>query len=167
MIQNLPVLETIEIEENGLYCNGENATLVMDDLPALTNLTSESNSFRGVTSLTLTNAPNITVIDLPSAFVNLENSTISNSGILEEFVSNITTVHNLQELELIGATTRMLVIPVDSCNEGNFTSLSLHDYPLLESIEIGDNSCKNVVYFNLSHLISLKYLVVAPISSNS
>ena len=160
VIQNLPVLETIEIEENGLYCNGENATLVMSDLPALNNVTSENNSFRGVTSLTLTNAPNITVINLPSAFVNLENSTVSNSGVLEEFVSNITTAHNLQELEQMGTTTRMLVIPADSCNEGNFTSLSLHNYPLLESIEIGENSCKNVVHFNLSHLTSLKLLIV-------
>ena len=160
VIQNLPVLETIEIEENGLYCNGENATLVMNDLPALNNVTSEKNSFRGVTSLTLTNAPNITVINLPSAFVNLENSTVSNSGILEEYVSNITTAHNLQELNQMGTTTRMLVIPADSCNEGNFTSLSLHDYPLLESIEIGENSCKNVIHFSLSHLMSLKLLIV-------
>lgn len=59
-----------------------NLTFHSFDLPLLTNLTSEGESFRGVSSVLFSSLPSIGKIDLPYAFEKAENRSIS--GILED-----------------------------------------------------------------------------------
>lgn len=47
------------------------------DLPLLANLTSEGESFRGVSSVIFNSLPSIEIIDLPYAFEKTDNRSIS------------------------------------------------------------------------------------------
>lgn len=76
-IQSLPSLETVSLEENSLYCNHSNSSVILSDLPSLQNITSEGSSFRGASSVTISNTPNVTVVELPFGFENTDNRFIS------------------------------------------------------------------------------------------
>lgn len=53
-----------------------------------------------------------------------------------------------------------IVVPSDSCNESDFTSLDLSRYKRLKSIEIGDDCFQHVKEVNISSLERLKTLTI-------
>lgn len=143
-----------------MYCNSPNSTLVLQDLPSLTTLTSESSSFKGVDTVVFSNIPNITTISLPNAFENASNRSISNASSLETFVNSITTAYTVDDLLAVGNHTREIIIPSNTFNNGEVSEIEFSSLPALNRIAIGDFALNGVSRFILYDLRNLTSLTV-------
>ena len=69
IISNLPHLNSIKLGSQTLYGRWDNdCSLKMENLPNLESITSELASFNQPRSITLSNIPNLEIVDLPDSF---------------------------------------------------------------------------------------------------
>ena len=97
VISSLPNLNSIQLGEWTLQGKDDNdCSLIMENLPNLTSITSDGNSFRYPCSVTLSNIPNLKTVDLPDSFQYVESKSITSICMnMNEWIDVSTILANL------------------------------------------------------------------------
>ena len=191
---DLPHLNSINLGYAALNGrNNDDCSLIMEsdidmneliiDLPNLTSITSEGDTFDHLRSISLSSLilnewwidiPNLQTVDLPGSFQFVQFKSITSIYMnIIEWIDVSPILANLlpftpNDIEKLDSNTTSINIPDYSINNENYNTFNFSRFTLLEELIIGDDCFENVNLFKIDGLNELKSLKIGNISfSNS